>query len=71
MSEREQVLPQSHLGRAHLHPSWQRMDSPAACASFAVPTADESNHSVAGTLYPHHTDGHTSLSKAVGRIVPH
>jgi len=32
------------------HPSWQRMDSPAACA---MPTADESNHSAAGTLHQH------------------
>jgi len=34
-----------------------------------MPTADESNHSAAGTLYQHHTDRHTSLSKAVGRTV--
>jgi len=26
-------------------PSWQRMDSPTACASKAMPTADKSNHS--------------------------
>jgi len=30
------------------HPSWQRMDSPAACATIrAMPTHD--NHSAAGT----------------------
>jgi len=31
----------------------QRMDSPAAYYSCAVLTAEESNHSAAGTLYPH------------------
>jgi len=61
--------PQNHLKTAHLHLSRQRMDSPAVCASCAMPTADESNHSAAGRLYPHHTDGYTSLSKAVGHIV--
>ena len=36
------------------HPFLQRMDSPASFAtSFAMPTADESNHSGAGTLHPH------------------
>jgi len=42
------------------HFSRQRMDSPAACATIrAMPTADKSNHSAAGTLHPHCTDGHT------------
>ena len=32
----------------------QRMDSPAFCGtSCAMPTADESNHSAAGTTHPH------------------
>jgi len=47
--------PLSHLERAMSPPLRQRMDSPTACASCAMPTADEFNH----TLYPHHTDGHT------------
>jgi len=34
------------------HSSWQEMESPAACASCAVPTADEFSHSAAGTLHP-------------------
>jgi len=34
-------------------PLQQRMDLPAACASCAVPTADESSHSAVGTLHPH------------------
>jgi len=42
------------------HPSWQRVDSPTACASCAMPTADEFNHSATGTSTPHrwtHDDG--------------
>ena len=35
------------------HPSRQRMDSSAACASCAMATAYEYNHSVVGTLHPH------------------
>jgi len=31
------------------------MDSPAACASCAMPTADMSNYSAMGTLHPHHS----------------
>jgi len=40
------------------------MDSPTACASCAVPTADESNHSTsaAGMTHPHHSDSATALS---------
>jgi len=46
----------SNLGRAHCYPSWQRMDTPASCAtSCVIPTADESNHSSMGTLHPHHS----------------
>jgi len=45
----------SHLGRALSPPSRQRMDSPTVCASCAVPTAYESNHSAMGTLHPHHS----------------
>jgi len=37
----------------------------------ATSTADKSNHSAAGRLYPHCTDGHTSFSKAIGCIVPY
>ena len=48
----KQVLPKVIWEEPRRHPSWQRMDSPAACASCAVPTADESNHSAAGTLHP-------------------
>ena len=44
----------SHLGRAASPPLTQRMDSPASCAtSCAMPIADKSNHSAAGTLHPH------------------
>ena len=35
------------FGKSASPPSRQRMDSPAACASFAMPTVDESNHSAA------------------------
>jgi len=63
--------PQTNLGSAHRLLSWQKMHSSTACASCAMSTAEESNHSTAGMLYPHHTNGHTSLSKAVGRIVPY
>ena len=46
--------PQCHMGTARRHPSRQRMHSPASCAiSCAMPTADESSHSAAGTLHPH------------------
>jgi len=41
-------------------PPRQRMDSHTACASCAMLTADESSHSAASTLHPHHTDGHTT-----------
>ena len=44
------------------HRSRHRIDSPAACASCALPTADEFNPSFAGTLYPRHTDGHTTTA---------
>jgi len=44
------------------HPARQKMDSPAACASCAMPIAVESNHSAAGTLHPHHTDGQTTTT---------
>jgi len=46
----------------HCHPSQQRMDLAAACASCAMPTADESNHSAVVTLHPQHTDGHTMMA---------
>jgi len=46
--------PTSHLGRAHRHPSWQRMPSSAACASCAMFISDKSNYSAAGTLHPYH-----------------
>ena len=32
-----------------------KMDSPAACASCAIPSADEPNHSAAGATHPHHS----------------
>jgi len=35
------------------HTSWQRMYSPAACASCAMPTADESSHSAEGMTHLH------------------
>ena len=35
------------------------MDSHAVCANYTMPTADEFNHSTAGMLHQHHTDGHT------------
>ena len=40
---------------ANLDPDAQGMDSPAACASCAMPTADEYNHSAAGTTHLHRT----------------
>jgi len=49
----------------HHHPSHsqQTMDSLAACsATCAMPTADESNHSVVGTVHLHHTDEHTTTT---------
>jgi len=45
---------ESHFKRARCHPSWQRMHSPTSCATICtMPSADESNHSAAGTLHPH------------------
>jgi len=46
--------PQSHFGKAHHYPSWQRMHSSAACASCAMSTADKSSYSAVGTLHPYH-----------------
>ena len=48
----------------HRHPSQQRMDLPAACASRAMPTTAESSHSATGTLYPNCTDGHIPLQSS-------
>jgi len=45
--------------RPRRHPLWQRMDSSAACASCAMPTVDESNHSAAWTLLVTSTDNAT------------
>jgi len=64
ISNINQLSPKS-FGKMQCHLSWQRMDSPAACASCAMPTTDESNYSAASTLYPHYIDRHTSLSKAL------
>jgi len=58
--------PQSQLVRAPSPPSWQRMDSSAACATICpMATADKSNHWSTGTLHPHHTDGHTMMTYTV------
>jgi len=47
-------LSQSHLGRAHRHPSRQGMLSLTLCAtSCTMATADESNHSATSMLHPH------------------
>ena len=46
---------QSNLGRAASPPLAQRMDSSAAYSSCAVLTVDESDHSAALTLHPHHS----------------
>jgi len=54
----------SHVATPH-STEWTR----PLCASCAMPTA-KSNHLAADTLYLHHTDGHTCLSKAVGHTVP-
>jgi len=54
--------PQGHLGRPRHHPSWQRMDSPIACASCTMHTAYKSNHSATIMLHPHRTDGHTTMA---------
>jgi len=42
------------------------MDSPAA-----MPTADESNHSAATTLHPHHTDGHMTMAQCTRQTSRH
>jgi len=51
-------IPKVIWEESRCHPTRQRMDSSAACASCPMATADESNHSAAGTLYihtvPHH-----------------
>ena len=36
-------LPKEIWEQPHCHPARQKMDSPAVCASCAMPTADESN----------------------------
>jgi len=59
----KQVLPKVIWEELCRHPSRQKMDSPAVCASCAMPTADESSHSAAGMLHPHHTDGHTTMAR--------
>jgi len=41
------------------------MDSPAACASCAMPTSDESSQSTAGTTHSHRST--SSLLAAVGK----
>jgi len=46
--------PQSHLGRVHHNPSWQRMHSSAAYASRAMSTADKSSFLAMGMLHPYH-----------------
>jgi len=50
------------------HPSRQRMDSLTACASCTMPTADESNHSAAGTLHPNRTVDDVYRAKFSGRL---
>jgi len=42
-----QVLPKVIWEKPRYHPSCHRMDSPATCASCAMPAAEESNHSAA------------------------
>ena len=62
-TNKQQVLPKVIWGEPRRHPSRQRMDSPAACAIIcAMLTAEESNHSAAGTLHPHRTDWHTTTA---------
>jgi len=48
--------PQSYLGRVHCYPSWQRMHLSAACASWAMSTADKSSYmySSAWILHPYY-----------------
>jgi len=46
---------QSHLGRT-MSPPLTAENEPTACASCAMPTADESTPEAAGTLHPHHTN---------------
>jgi len=58
--ELSQVLSKLIFEKDELHPSRQRMVLFAACATIcAMPTADKSNRSAAGTLHPHRTDGQT------------
>ena len=50
------------FGKNHVAtPHGKKMDSPTVRASCALPTADESNHLVAGMLHPHHRDGQRRL----------
>jgi len=49
----KQVLPKVIWEEPRRHLSRQRMDSPAACTSYTLPTANETNHSAAGMLHPH------------------
>jgi len=51
------MYPQSHFGR-----EWTHLLRATICA---MPTADESNHSAAGTLHGHRTDGHTTAYTAL------
>ena len=54
--QQQRIMPQVIWEEPRRLPPRQIMDSPAVCASCAMPTADESNHSAAGTLHPHNTD---------------
>jgi len=49
---------QGNVGNFIVSGEW----SPCACASCAMPIADESNYSAASMLYAHCADRHTSLS---------
>jgi len=45
----------------------QKMDSPAACATYAVHTADKSYNSATGTPHPHHTDGYMATLNSLDK----
>jgi len=58
----------SELEEPHRHQLRQRMDSPAACASCALPTWDESNHSPADTLHRHRSATFSLYFRALGPV---
>jgi len=63
--QKKQFLNKVIWEELRLHPSWHKMDSPAAYDSCEMPTADKSSYSAAGMLHPHHTDRHMTMEYTV------